>query len=265
MKRAIAVLALASLFAAAARADEERLRRNIEVVFDTSGSMEEDDKIGSAKRALEAFLGTVPADTNVGLVVFADGTPKSVIPLGPLDRRKVGLVLDLLEARGPTPIADSLELAAAILRQQRERQGGYGSHTIVVVTDGEETVRRQALPDVVESIVREGMLIDVIGFGLEEDHSLKSMVTRYRSAGDEAELTQAILDTLAETESYEEGSRFQAAEPGERPERRPVPNRNRPRTNPAKQAVATACGTCSGLFVLAIFGGALFVLTRKRR
>ncbi|RMD97698.1 MAG: VWA domain-containing protein, partial [Deltaproteobacteria bacterium] len=57
---------------------DPRLRRNYEIVFDTSGSMS-GKKLKIAKESLKRFLARLPAETYVGLIVFERGRPKEVL------------------------------------------------------------------------------------------------------------------------------------------------------------------------------------------
>lgn len=198
----------ASAAPAAPSGSDDRLRRNFEVILDTSGSMNDNGKIGAAKAALTTFLHNLPEDAYVGLICFDSGRPKRLLPLGKLDRSQIDQIVARLRADGATPIRDSLVVAAESLRRQREAQGGYGSYTIVVVTDGEETVNSAALPSTVQAVIAQGNAVDVIGFDLDSEHSLKAQVTTYRSARDQATLTQAIMGTLAEVEDYKEVAQF---------------------------------------------------------
>src|ERR687894_1571652 len=100
-----------------------------EVLFllDVSGSMNErissgGTKFAAAQRALKRVADAVPAGTQVGLRVYGseiaqpkERNPKActdtdlVMPIGPLDRRRMHQAVDSFTAKGATPIAYSLE------------------------------------------------------------------------------------------------------------------------------------------------------------
>ncbi|MBI3270231.1 MAG: VWA domain-containing protein [Planctomycetes bacterium] len=253
---------------------DDRLQRNFEVVFDTSGSMNDRSKIQQAKESLKEFLRHLPDDANLGLIVFRGGAPQRVLPVGPLRRAETERLVGTLTANGATPICDSIRLAAASLRKRREAQGGYGTYTIVVVTDGEETVNARGLPGSVQSTLAEGVAIDVIGFDLDSSHSLKTMVTSYREARNQEELTRAVLDTLAEVGTYEEAAAFVRME--EAAPRRPVETAAplpeaantsgggwTPTQAPTVQPGKTVGSACC--YMLAMVFGGLFVAARLTR
>ncbi|GEM_PF-4045107 len=211
------VLAGIAALAAASDAVDGRLALNYEIVFDTSGSMGQNDKIGSAKRALKKFLSLVPAEAKVGLIVFSeDGKPRRVLPLGTLDRQRIAGCVDPLQASGATPIKDSVLLASVSLLGQRESQQGYGAYTILVVTDGEETIDPQGINASIRDVLSKGIAIEVIGFDVPDSFSLRNSVTKYRAANNEAELSAALASVLGEAESYDEAAQYaqiEAAQP----------------------------------------------------
>lgn len=247
------LLALVAVRAPAAGVADERLAQNYEVVFDTSGSMAERDKIGGARRALKSFLAQVPAEARVGLIVFTtDGRPRRILPLGALDRDRVAALVDPLTAGGNTPIKDSVLLAANSLIGQREKQQGYGSYTVVVVTDGEETVDPNGITGALEQVLARGVSIEVIGFDVPESYSLRNLVTKYRAASDEAELTAALASVLGEAETYDEASRF-VTEPGPTGARPPAQGANPPATASTRGSpLLTIMGTLVVLVIVVI-------------
>lgn len=256
---------LAVLAAGAAASDvvDERLALNYEIVFDTSGSMGQSDKIGSGKRALKRFLSLVPAEAQVGLIVFTNnGKPRRVFPLGPLDRQRIGASVDPLEASGNTPIKDSVLLASASLLGQREKQQGYGAYTIVVVTDGEETVDPQGIHASIREVLSQGIAIEVIGFDVPESYSLRNSVTKYRAANDEAELSAALAGVLGEAESYDEAAQFARIEAAGRHEPPPVPE---PGSAPPVTAGSTQTGSSPVLTIVGILVVLLVVVVGVAR
>ncbi len=242
-----ALVGLLVLAGSAAASDvvDERLALNYEIVFDTSGSMG-GDKIASAKRALKQFLSLVPPEAKVGLIVFTgDGRPRRVIPLGPLDRQRIAGSVDPLDAAGNTPIKDSVLLASTSLLEQREKQQGYGVYTVVVVTDGEETVDPQGIHASIRHVLSQGIAIEVIGFDVPETYSLRNAVTKYRAANDEAELTAALAGVLGEAETYDEAAQFAAIAAAERLTTPPPGGPTPPAGGPAPPVTANSNGTGS--------------------
>ncbi len=150
------------------------------LVLDASGSMYlklEDGqyRITAAKDALTGFVTRLPQDPdlNVGLRVYganfvatepgACQDSELIVPVAGFDRDGLLGAIRATQARGATPIALSLELAAADLRDAE------GKKVIVLVTDGAESCGGDVRA-AVERLTAEGFDVDVriIGFALSD-------------------------------------------------------------------------------------------------
>ncbi|MGE0151733.1 MAG: VWA domain-containing protein [Reyranellaceae bacterium] len=133
------VLAAAlGFFAAAAQA-----QNNVLFVFDGSGSMKRqagaETRIVAAKRAMAQALREMPADTRLGLLMYGHRRAgdcsdiELVSPVGADDAAAINKRIQAVDAKGETPIAESLRQAArsfAALKGQ--------NNAIILVTDGVE-------------------------------------------------------------------------------------------------------------------------------
>ena len=172
----VAALLLLAALAGAAFAQPT----HVLLVLDASGSMylKLDDgqyRITAAKDALTGFVTRLPADPdlNVGLRVYganfvatepgACEDSELIVPVTGLDREGLLGAIRSTQARGATPIAYSLELAAADLRDAE------GKKVIVLVTDGAESCGGDVRA-AVERLTAEGFDVDVriIGFALSD-------------------------------------------------------------------------------------------------
>ncbi|MBN2383973.1 VWA domain-containing protein [bacterium] len=184
-----------------------RLTKNLYIIFDASGSMWQqkcaggDYKIHIAKNALITFLSNVPSSYNLGLYVFDDHGPREMYPLGTIDRSRFKKELSRIFAGGKTPLGKAIDYACQVLNKQKDLQLGYGEYTLLVVTDGEAD-DMAALPAQVERVTDHGIIIQVIGFCLESEHSLKRLVHKYREANSPDELASALQAVLGEAEQY---------------------------------------------------------------
>jgi uncharacterized protein YegL len=178
---------------------------NIVVILDASGSMREGlrgsklTKMAAAKQALLQVMQKVPKGTQVGLLVFSAANLKNdwAYPLGPLDRAQLEAAIKLPQPHGDTPLGAYLKKGADSLLQQRERQHGYGTFRLLVVTDGEAQdmhLVNAHLPD----ILSRGITVDVIGVDMKADHALATRVHSYRRANDPEALTRAVAAAFAE-------------------------------------------------------------------
>ena len=84
-----------------------------------------------------------------------------------------------------------MKRGADALLKAREKQFGYGTYRLLIVTDGEA-----GDPRLVESftpdIISRGITIDVIGVEMPSRHTLATRVHSYRNANDPESLRQAI-------------------------------------------------------------------------
>jgi hypothetical protein len=182
---------------------------NIVIVLDASGSMTETMKrapgmtrMDAAKQALQQVVASVPDSTNVGLLVFSSrNLPNDwVYPLARVDRAALARAIQSPEPAGATPLGAYLKKGTDALLAQREKQRGYGTFRLLMVTDGEANDQRLVdayLPDVLSR----GITVDVIGVDMAGDHALATRVNSYRRADDPQALVKAVSDVFAEVGS----------------------------------------------------------------
>ena len=159
----IAALATALLAPLAARADDAS---NVLIVLDASGSMagrmNGQVKMDLAERVVKDLVDNMPAEMNVGLIVYGSKSArekndcKDIDVLRPVERvdpKSFDAALQHVSPHGMTPIGASLLRAAEALK------GLPGQSTIVLVSDGTETCHSD--PCAVAKEVKETTGIDV--------------------------------------------------------------------------------------------------------
>lgn len=189
-------------------AAQEVYRDNVVIVLDASGSMKERMrssgvvKMDAAKMALKAVLQQVPETTHIGLLVFSARNVKDdwVYPLGPRDDAALLASIDRPEAYGGTPLGQYMKIAADRLLEERQKQFGYGTYRLLVVTDG-EAGDRPRVEKFTPEIMARGITVDVIGVDMTARHTLATKVHSYRSADDPDSLKQAVQAVFAEIAS----------------------------------------------------------------
>ncbi len=169
------------------------------IVLDDSGSMNEEfggqRRMDAAKRGLKVVLRSVPKATWVGLLALNAGW---AYPLGARDDAVLNVRIDDIETSGGTPLARNIKAGADRLMQEREKQFGYGSYRLLVVTDGQETSDPGLIEAYPPEVRSRGLTLDVIGVGIGEGHSLRQHRRSYRSADNPGELERAIREVFAE-------------------------------------------------------------------
>ncbi len=182
--------------------EENLTKRNYYIILDGSGSMQDDNKMAIAKKALIEFMAYVPETANLGLAIFDGSGLSERVPLGD-DRYEFTNQVQKTKAAGNTPLKEALELAYTKLKSQAQQQLGYGEYNIVVVTDGEASPGHE--PDRIVNLIlaHSPVVIHTIGFQIGEDHSLNQPgKIYYKSAKNLEELSQGLEEVLAESESF---------------------------------------------------------------
>jgi hypothetical protein len=178
-------------------------RDNVVMVLDGSGSMA--DRMGravkmdAAKEAIREVLRTVPATTQIGLLVFTSDRAHRgwVYPLGPRDDAALLAALGPVEPGGGTPLGEYIKIAADRLLEERAAQLGYGTYRLLAVTDGQASDPENVARYTPEVMAR-GIVMDVIGVAMPGDHMLATQVHSYRRADDPAALTAALREVFGE-------------------------------------------------------------------
>jgi Ca-activated chloride channel family protein len=186
-------------------------KRNIYVVFDGSGSMNNKlqqggnqrfrNKIEGAKWAVGEFMKTIPDDINLGLFVFDAQGVRQVVPLEALDRAAFLAAINDVSAAGGTPLGESIKAGVDALMKKYQQQLGYGEFRLIVVTDGE--ARPELVADAVQYAEDFGVPIYTIGLDVNENHSLRAKSRQFFSAKSFEELKRGLIDSAAESETFD--------------------------------------------------------------
>ncbi|CAK8714331.1 MAG: von Willebrand factor type A domain-containing protein [Candidatus Electronema aureum] len=186
------------------------LADNYYVVLDGSGSMLErqcsgnQSKIETAKNALKEFAASVPADANLGMLIFTDSQIRELVPIGTGNRQQLAEQVQSASAAGGTPLHEAISAGYAQLEQQAMRQLGYGRYVLVVVTDGQANPGHDPTEKVRWMLDNTPVELHTIGFCIGTDHALNMPGrTVYKAADNPAALRQGLADVLAEAETFD--------------------------------------------------------------
>jgi Ca-activated chloride channel family protein len=133
---------------------EDRKPANVLLVLDTSGSMNDENRLQRAKDGLEVFFREVGPNDRVGLTIFSD----LIDPLHPIepfaqngDRLKETTAR--LIAEGGTAFFDA---AAEAFETVRSLNDAERINAVVLLTDGEDTDSALSADEVVERVEAQG-------------------------------------------------------------------------------------------------------------
>jgi Mg-chelatase subunit ChlD len=187
------------------REREEQTGTAITILFDNSGSMNQENKINQAKAAFRAWLQNVPSDYKFSLITFED-QGRLQVPLGEKTRDLVARRVAALVADTSTPICGALRIAREQIEKRRREVTPYERHVVLIFTDGEENVDPRGIDGVRAEIttLRRDM-VEVVGVGFHgEGDYMNGVATRFALANDERELKQGLAKVDAEVGSVDD-------------------------------------------------------------
>jgi Ca-activated chloride channel homolog len=138
---------------------------NLVFLLDTSGSMDEPDKLPLLKRAFTLLVNQLSANDTVSIVAYAGSAGVVLEPTKATDKAKILGALENLWAGGSTAGAEGIELAYQLAAQHMV-QGGI--NRVILATDGDFNVGIDDPNDLVDFIKNkrdQGIFLSVLGFG----------------------------------------------------------------------------------------------------
>ncbi|MEO5807600.1 VWA domain-containing protein [Devosia sp.] len=138
---------------------------NLVFLIDTSGSMDEPDKLPLLKRAFALLVDQLSGNDTVSIVVYAGSAGVVLEPTKATDKTKILAALDNLSAGGSTAGAEGIDLAYQ-LAEQHKVDGGI--NRVILATDGDFNVGIDDPADLttfIKSKRDEGISLSVLGFG----------------------------------------------------------------------------------------------------
>ncbi len=170
------VMIPSSLFPAA-EAASTKPGRSVIFLLDRSGSME-GECIEAAKAALKACLSALKPEDSFGLIAFddqLDNFSKQMVSASTVQRRKAGVWLQGVGARGGTEMEMALRAAERLARLGSEDGDGVVSD-VFLITDGQVWGQN----DIISQIMKSGLVrVHVLGIGTaSQDRFLASLAQR---------------------------------------------------------------------------------------
>jgi Ca-activated chloride channel homolog len=133
---------------------EDRKPANVLLVLDTSGSMNDENRLTRAKDGLDTFLREVSPNDRVGLTIFNDRV-EPLVPIAPVrtNRGKLRSTIRDLIADGGTAFHDATQVGVDAVRRLNDRER---INAVVVLTDGEDTDSSLTIDEVVQRLDAQG-------------------------------------------------------------------------------------------------------------
>ncbi len=175
---------------------------DVVILIDTSGSMNDGDKIGRAKEAIVTFLEDQPSQNNVSLVRF-DTRVETLVPMGSLETNREEILAQVqnLRARGNTALYDALIQSVNDLLTDPDASR---IKAVLLLSDGQDTASQASLNQVVRVISnarnsRTPVLVIPVAYGSDADINALSNIARAsdtRVQSGDAENIKRILEII---------------------------------------------------------------------
>ena len=171
----------------------DRPALNLVFLIDTSGSMEDANKLPLLKQSLRLMLPKLRAEDRIAIVTYAGSAGEVLPPTPASDRAAIDAALDRLEAGGSTAGAEGIELAYQVARGMA-RDGAVSR--VLLATDGDFNVGisdPDALKAMIEGERTSCTYLSVLGFGRGnlDDATMQALAQNGNG-------TAAYIDTLSE-------------------------------------------------------------------
>lgn len=144
---------------------EERQAQNLTFLIDSSGSMDEANKLPLLKRAFGLLVDTLQPEDTVSIVVYAGSAGVVLEPTKASSKSKILKALDDLAAGGSTAGAEGIALAYQLAEENKLSDG---VNRVILATDGDFNVGiddPEELKTYIKTQRDKGIFLSVLGFG----------------------------------------------------------------------------------------------------
>jgi Ca-activated chloride channel family protein len=166
---------------------------NLVFLMDTSGSMQSEDRLPLAKKAINILIDQLRPQDRVALVAYAGSAGAVLGPTGGREKLRMRCAVAALESGGSTAGGQGLALAYS-LAEQNFQKGAV--NRVILMTDGDFNVGvadPEKLKDFVSEKRKTGVYLSVYGYGRGNYNDVMMQALAQNGNG-----TAAYVDTLEE-------------------------------------------------------------------
>ncbi|HEY9054596.1 MAG TPA: VWA domain-containing protein [Rectinemataceae bacterium] len=166
---------------------------NLVFLLDTSGSMDDENKLPLLKEGLRILVKNLKASDRVSIVAYA-GNAGLVLPATPGDKGQIIMAaVERLQAQGSTAGSQGLQLAYKIAKEQFIKGG---NNRVILATDGDFNIGISSTSELeryIEKQREEGIYLTVLGLGMGNYKD-----ARMETLADKGNGNYAYIDNLLE-------------------------------------------------------------------
>ena len=170
-----------------------RPRANLVFLIDTSGSMQEPNKLPLVQRSLDMLLDELDPRDTVAIVTYAGYAGTALEPTPASQKARIRAVIDGLGAGGSTAGAEGIRQAYALAEANLDPNG---VNRVILATDGDFNVgitNQDELKGYIERERSKGVFLSVLGFGMGNYNDALMQALAQNGNG-----AAAYIDTLSE-------------------------------------------------------------------
>jgi Ca-activated chloride channel family protein len=170
-----------------------RPRANLVFLIDTSGSMQEPNKLPLVQQSLRMLVDELAPSDTVAIVTYAGNAGTALEPTKVADKHKIEAVIDSLGAGGSTAGAEGIRQAYALAEANLDPKG---VNRVILATDGDFNVgitNQEELKGYIERERGKGVFLSVLGYGMGNYNDALMQTLAQNGNG-----AAAYIDTLAE-------------------------------------------------------------------
>jgi len=170
-----------------------RPRANLVFLIDTSGSMQEPNKLPLVKRSLEMLLDELDPRDTVAIVTYAGYAGTALEPTPASEKARIRSVIDGLGAGGGTAGAEGIRQAYNLAEANLDPNG---VNRVILATDGDFNVgitNQDELKGYIERERSKGVFLSVLGYGMGNYNDALMQTLAQNGNG-----AAAYIDTLSE-------------------------------------------------------------------
>ena len=170
-----------------------RPRANLVFLIDTSGSMDEPNKLPLVKQSLTMLLDQLDGDDSVAIVTYAGYAGTALVPTPANEKAKIKAVIDSLVAGGGTAGSEGIRQAYTLAEANLDPKG---VNRVILATDGDFNIgirNQDELKGYIERERDKGVFLSVLGFGMGNYNDALMQTLAQNGNG-----AAAYIDTLSE-------------------------------------------------------------------